>query len=160
MRRHIEITPDPIAKALARLDGSWAPEAAGGSDPAESSQVGRVAGSAGACLDFYGIVRELEVTQAHPEGMAIAALDYEAHEGMAARQCELICERLAAAYPLDAMLVIHRTGRVPVGEASLLVRIFSPHRGEALKACAEFLDQLKTWVPIWKHPVPRLPRPS
>jgi len=51
------------------------------------------------------------------------------------------------------MLVIHRIGRIPVGEASLLVRVLTPHREEGLQACRDFLNQLKTWVPIWKHPV-------
>ena len=49
--------------------------------------------------------------------------------------------------------MIHRIGRVEVGEASLFVRMFTPHRGEALRACAAFIDELKELVPIWKHPL-------
>jgi molybdopterin synthase catalytic subunit len=151
MRSLVELTGTTIARALAGLGEAW--------NPAPESE-GSGPGRTGACLDFYGIVRGMEATEENPAGSPIVALEYEAHEAMARRQMELIIERLGESYPLEAMLVIHRTGLVPVGEASLLVRILSPHRGEALRACAEFLDQLKVWVPIWKHPVLAPPRRS
>ncbi len=87
-------------------------------------------------------------------GVRIRAIDYEAHEDMAVHRMERILEELGSKHSLTAALAIHRIGVVPVGEPSLLVRILAPHRGEALRACAEFIDELKTWVPIWKHPIP------
>lgn len=158
MRSHVILTREPIEAALAALGSSWAagPEVLGG--------------AAGARLDFHGIVRRFEDGEDHcghpehsdtppavepPAPFAISAIDYEAHEEMARHQIRRILAELDGKYPLEAMLVIHRIGLVPVGEASLLVRIFSGHREEALRACAEFIDQLKRWVPIWKHPVAR-----
>lgn len=111
---------------------------------------GASAGPVGAWLEFYGIVRDLEPAGEQDE--RIAAIEYEAHERMALHQLERILDRLEPRYPLEAVLLVHRIGRVPVGEPSLLVRVLSGHRREALDACAELIDELKRWVPIWKHP--------
>lgn len=92
---------------------------------------------------------ERPIAQEH----GIVAIEYEAHPEMAQHQLELLVERIGTEHGLLAMLVIHRIGHVPVAEASLLVRILSGHRGESLRACAEFIDELKKWVPIWKHPI-------
>ena len=111
-------------------------------------------GPVGAWIDFYGIVRDSEPTVPDsPSERRILAIEYEAHAEMAQHQLELLLERIGTIYPVHALLVIHRLGRVPVGEASLLVRVLSGHRGESLRACAELNDELKKWVPIWKHPV-------
>jgi molybdopterin synthase catalytic subunit len=98
----------------------------------------------GACVEFQGIVREME------QGRALAGLQYEAHESMARRHLERIFEELGAAHPCAAVVFIHRLGWVPVGEASLFVRVLSSHRGEALRFLADVIDRLKTDVPIWK----------
>ena len=144
MISHIVLTRAPLARALATLEEPWRSLAA---VPAASD------GTAGACLDFYGMVRGREPETAGGSESPIVALEYEAHEEMARHQMEKILLRLAEKYPLQAALVIHRLGRVNVGEASLLVRLTSPHREEALRACAEFVDELKKWVPIWKQAV-------
>jgi molybdopterin synthase catalytic subunit len=99
----------------------------------------------GACVEFQGIVRELE------HGQALAGLDYEAHEPMARRLLDRHFAELAKTHPCAAVLFIHRLGWVPVGEASLFVRILSAHRGEGLRFLAEAIDRLKTDVPIWKR---------
>jgi molybdopterin synthase catalytic subunit len=70
---------------------------------------------------------------------------------MAVRQLGRIFEELAAAHPCAAVTFIHRLGWVPVGEASLFVRVLSAHRGEALHFCAEAIDRMKADVPIWKR---------
>lgn len=145
---------DPRAEELPPLGGS------AGAD-----------GAAGAMIEFWGIVREWEDpthicgpahgnadahaapdTPVSSEPFRITALDYEAHPEMAQHQLERVAREVAERHGLLALCVLHRTGRVPVGEASLYIRIHSSHRGEALRACAEFIDELKTWVPIWKHP--------
>jgi len=147
-RATVLICDGPIEAALASLEAPWnsrtlAPPVTGG--------------SCGAWIEFQGAVRDLEGDPPVP----IAALEYEAHREMAIHQMQRIVRGLLEAYPIVAMLVIHRVGRVEVGEASILVRILSPHRREALAACAEFIDELKKWVPIWKHPVtPSLPSPA
>jgi molybdopterin synthase catalytic subunit len=99
----------------------------------------------GACVEFHGIVRELE------NGAALAGLHYEAHESMARRHLERIFNELCAAHPCAAVVFIHRLGWVPVGEASLFVRVLSAHRGEGLRFLAEAIDRMKADVPIWKQ---------
>lgn len=98
----------------------------------------------GACLEFQGVVRELE------QGQSLAGLAYEAHEPMARRLLERHFTALAQTHPCAAILFIHRLGWVPVGEASLFIRVLSAHRGESLRFLTDAIDRLKTDVPIWK----------
>ena len=98
----------------------------------------------GACVEFQGIVRQTE------GGIALAGLHYEAYEPMARRQLARIFAELAIAHPCHAVTFIHRLGWVPVGEASLFIRVLAAHRGEALRLCGEAIDRMKADVPIWK----------
>jgi molybdopterin synthase catalytic subunit len=98
----------------------------------------------GAAVEFQGIVRELE------NGDSLAGLFYEAYEPMARRVLEKHFAELAAIHPCAAVLFIHRTGWVPVGEASLFIRVLSSHRKEALAFLGDAIDRLKQDVPIWK----------
>lgn len=98
----------------------------------------------GACVEFQGIVRQTE------GGVALAGLHYEAYEPMARRQLGRIFAELARAHPCHSVTLIHRLGWVPVGEASLFIRVLSAHRGEALRLCGEAIDRMKADVPIWK----------
>jgi molybdopterin synthase catalytic subunit len=103
------------------------------------------AGGIGAVVEFAGVVRGEE------DGAAIAALDYEAYAKMARSEMEKIARDLAGQFPCDAIEVIHRMGRVPVGEASIVVRIEAKHRAEAFGMLGEFMDRMKRDVPIWKR---------
>jgi len=108
-----------------------------GSDAAPSD-------GAGAVVEFRGIVRGVErVTK-------IAGLIYEIYEPMADRMVKRIIEELDAEYPCLAFLVVHRHGLVPVGETAIYVRIEARHRSEAIKMLEQFMNRLKTEVPIWK----------
>jgi molybdopterin synthase catalytic subunit len=102
----------------------------------------------GACVEFQGIVREKE------NDRPLAGLHYEAYEPMAASELHRIFDRLHAVHPCDAVQFIHRLGWVPVGEASLFIRVLASHRGEALRFLAEAIDRMKQDVPIWKHSEP------
>ena len=104
----------------------------------------------GALVEFHGIVRELEDNQALP------GLFYEAYEPMARRVLERHLLELGTLHPCQSVHFIHRTGWVPVGEASLYICVMSAHRGEALRFLADSIDRLKRDVPIWK----RTTRPS
>jgi molybdopterin synthase catalytic subunit len=104
-------------------------------------------GASGAVVEFAGLVRGEE------KGVAIAGLDYEVYEGMARSEMERLVAELSALYPCHSMEVSHRIGHVPVGEASILVRIEAKHRAEAFGMLAEFMDRLKRDVPIWKKVV-------
>ena len=99
----------------------------------------------GACLEFSGIVRETE------HDRALTGLHYEAYEPMALRHLHRIFDALHAAHPIAAVHFIHRLGWVPVGEASLYIRVLSAHRGEALLFLAHAIDRMKADVPIWKR---------
>lgn len=99
----------------------------------------------GACLEFSGIVRELE------NGGKIPGLFYEAHEPMARAQLEKIFRELAARHPFEEILFLHRLDFVPVGETSLFIRICSGHRQAGLALMGELIDRLKADVPIWKR---------
>ena len=99
----------------------------------------------GACLEFSGIVREQE------NGKKIPGLFYEAHEPMARAQLEKIFRDLAARQPYEEILFIHRLEFVPVGEASLFIRICTRHRQAGLNLMGELIDRLKADVPIWKR---------
>lgn len=99
----------------------------------------------GACVEFHGIVRELE------SGRALAGLWYEAYEPMAVRHLRRIFAELNAAHGCATVTFIHRLGWVPVGETSLFLRVLAAHRGEALRFCAEAFDRMKRDVPIWKR---------
>ncbi len=98
----------------------------------------------GACVEFQGIVRELE------QGSALAGLHYEAYEQMAERELRRILDELAVESPCQSVTFIHRLGWVPVGEASMFIRVLASHRREALRLCGEVIDRLKQDVPIWK----------
>jgi molybdopterin synthase catalytic subunit len=98
----------------------------------------------GAVVRFEGRVRGEE------KGATIDALEYEAYAPMAQRQMEKIARELDAVHPCLRVRVRHRVGRVPVGEAAILVEVQAKHRAEAFAFLAEFMNRLKADVPIWK----------
>ena len=100
----------------------------------------------GAVVDFFGVVRPLELNQ------EISGIDYQAHESMALHQLEVIARDAIAKFALDSAIVYHRIGFVAAGEASVVVRTSSRHRAESYQANEWIMDQLKTRVPIWKEP--------
>lgn len=98
----------------------------------------------GACVEFHGIVRQLEDTT------AIAGLHYEAYEPMARTHLARHLDELAHLHACEAVIFIHRLGWVPVGESSLYLRVLAAHRGPALRFLADAIERLKLDVPIWK----------
>jgi molybdopterin synthase catalytic subunit len=90
-------------------------------------------------------VRELE------NGKKIPGLVYEAYEPMARAQLEKIFGELGARQPCEEILFIHRLDFVPVGEASLFIRISTRHRQAGLVLMGELIDRLKADVPVWKR---------
>jgi len=101
-------------------------------------------GRVGAVLVFEGIVRESEAYS------PIAALEYEAYDSMALTEMRRILNDLAVQHPCQEVRVIHRIGRIPVGESAIRVEVRSSHRREALHLLAAFMNRLKEDVPIWK----------
>jgi molybdopterin synthase catalytic subunit len=99
----------------------------------------------GACVEFQGIVRATE------KGAVLAGLSYEAYEPMALRELQKIIDALVVRHPCATLVFIHRLGWVPVGEASLFIRVLAAHREEALAFCGALIDRMKQDVPIWKR---------
>ena len=101
----------------------------------------------GAVVDFFGVVRTIENER------LIDGIEYEAFETMAERQLALIANEARDRYGLASVIIHHRIGFVPAGEASLFVRVTARHRRAAFEGSSQIIERLKQAVPIWKHPV-------
>ena len=101
---------------------------------------------AGAFIDFWGVVRPIE------DDREIEGIDYDAHHEMAEHQLKRIAEQAAERFELKRVIIHHRTGFIAVGEASLFLRVASPHRRAGFQASQWIVDELKKKVPIWKQP--------
>jgi MoaE-MoaD fusion protein len=99
---------------------------------------------AGAICTFTGIVRDSS------RGRSVTHLDYEAYAEMATAQMRKIGDEIAEHWPEARVAMAHRTGRLEIGEASVVVAVSCPHRAEAIAACKWGIDRLKESVPIWK----------
>jgi molybdopterin synthase catalytic subunit len=100
----------------------------------------------GAIVDFRGIVRKLE------DDREIDGIDYEAHNEMAEHQMRLVANAAVEKFRLKRVVLHHRVGFVRAGEASLFLRVSSPHRSAGFEASKWIVDELKKKVPIWKRP--------
>jgi molybdopterin synthase catalytic subunit len=101
--------------------------------------------AAGGVVLFLGTARE------QTDGRATASLDYECYPEMAQRKLEELVEEARRRWPLVGCAVVHRVGRVELGEASVAVAVSSAHRREAFEAGQWLIDTLKAVVPIWKR---------
>jgi molybdopterin synthase catalytic subunit len=80
----------------------------------------------------------------------VVALEYEAYAPAAEKMLARIGEEIAARWGIERVAIVHRTGRLPVGEASVVIAVAAAHRGEAFAACQHAIERLKEIVPIWK----------
>ena len=99
---------------------------------------------AGAICTFTGIVRDSS------RGRSVTHLEYEAYAEMATAQMRKIGDEIAEQWSEARVAMAHRTGRLEIGEASVVVAVSCPHRAEAIAACKWGIDRLKESVPIWK----------
>jgi MoaE-MoaD fusion protein len=102
---------------------------------------------AGAIATFLG------TTRVYSRDRTVLHLDYEAYEEMAEQVMAQIAAELIGRYELCAIAIHHRTGRVEIGEASVVIAVSAPHRQHALAACKDAIDTLKERVPLWKKEV-------
>lgn len=121
---HIEITRTPIGKA------EIADQVKSGAD--------------GAVATFDGCVRN------HSHGRETLYLEYEAYESMALVKMREIAAYLHTAYAIDRVAMVHRLGRLEIGETSVFIAVSAAHRAAAFDACRYAIDTLKKIVPIWK----------
>jgi molybdopterin synthase catalytic subunit len=101
-------------------------------------------GAGGICV-FVGTVRDRS-----DGGAEVTGLTYEAWDELAATRLSELAAELHATWPLRKVALLHRTGALAIGEASVIVAVSSAHRAEAFAACRHGIDQLKVDVPIWK----------
>lgn len=101
-------------------------------------------GEDGAVVVFEGIVRN------HTKNRQTLFLDYEAYEPMALSEMNALAEKVLASFKVREVAIVHRLGRLEIGETSVLIAIASAHRGAAFDACRFAIDTLKRTVPIWK----------
>ena len=127
MHDRIEITADPIDLSAADV----ADAAAGG-----------------VCV-FLGTTR----AERRADGRELVALDYEAYAEMAGPQLDDLAARARGRWPVVRLALLHRTGRVGLGEASVLVAVSTPHRAAAFECCRWLIDTLKAELAVWKREV-------
>jgi molybdopterin synthase catalytic subunit len=101
-------------------------------------------GPDGAVCTFDGIVRD------NTRGRRTLYLDYEAYREMALAQMRGLADEALQKFPIRDVALLHRLGRIDVGESSVLIVVASAHRGAAFDACRWLIDTLKRQVPIWK----------
>ena len=110
--------------------------------------IGEISGSSsadGAITSFIGVVRD------HNQGRKVSFLEYEAYEALAVRALQRILDEARAAWPDTRLGVHHRTGRLELGEASIIIVAVSPHRAHAFAACRYVIEQIKQRLPVWKQ---------
>jgi molybdopterin synthase catalytic subunit len=98
----------------------------------------------GAAVVFEGVVRD------NTRGRRTFYLVYEAYEEMALKQMDGLIEQAQQQFPIRAVSIVHRLGRLEIGETSVLIAVASAHRAAAFDACRWLIDTLKRIVPIWK----------
>lgn len=99
----------------------------------------------GAVVTFVGLVREQNA------GRRVRWLDYEAYGPLALKAFAQIGREAAGRWPPIRLAIHHRTGRVAIGEASVVIAAASPHRGQAFAAARFAIERIKQIAPIWKH---------
>lgn len=140
-RRRLELADQPFDEGLpARLRAEL-------STPAD-----------GAVLVFVGQTRESPGTPAPGQeavaaalvGGSVEGLTYEAFEPMALAVLESIADEIEERFGVRRLAILHRTGEVPLGDASVVIAVAAPHRGAAFDACRYAIEELKARAPIWK----------
>ena len=117
------------------------------SEPLDVARTAAAASAAGcgAVATFVGLVRD------HNAGRRVLYLDYECYEPLAVKAFERIAEESAETWPAARLAIAHRTGRLEIGEASVVIAAASPHRADAFAASRYAIERIKQIVPIWKH---------
>lgn len=102
---------------------------------------------AGAIVTFHGVVRD------HNLGRDVRYLEYEAYPEMAREEMTRVACEAESRWPEARVAIVHRTGRLEIGEASVVIAASAPHRAQAFAASRFAIDELKETVPIWKKEV-------
>lgn len=132
---------------LPPVSGGAPPQVAVVDDPIDVAEVLRSVQrpDCGAVVLFLGTVRD------NFQGLAVRGMEYEAHRAMAEHGLAEVAEAARSAWPLGAVSVVHRLGRLDLNEVSVAVATSAPHRPAAFEAARFIIDRLKETVPIWKR---------
>lgn len=98
----------------------------------------------GAIATFIGTVRD------ENEGRRVLYLEYQAYEGMAERELARIETEAIDRFGVSRVAIVHRVGRMEIGDSAVAIAVASPHRAEAFDACRFVIESIKKSVPIWK----------
>src|ERR1051326_4159027 len=101
----------------------------------------------GAVIVFRGVARR------HSRGREVVHLEYEAYPEMAEKVMAQIGDEMQSRWPISRVAIVHRTGVLQIGQASVVIAVSAPHRGEAFAAAQYAIDRLKQIEPIWKKEV-------
>ena len=101
----------------------------------------------GAVVLFHGVARN------NSDGRRVIALEYDAYPSLAEKKLREVAGEVRRRWPVTAIAVLHRTGRLAIGETSLLFAVSSAHRQEAFEACHYAVDRIKQIVPVWKKEI-------
>ncbi len=159
LRRHLQVARN---QAFARPDEPLAegdevaliPPVAGGSgatvreEPLDVNEVIRAVAheGAGGIVTFTGVVRR------ESRGRRVERLEYEAYGAMAEARLAVIADELCVAHGAR-VAILHRVGRLTVGDVAVVIAASAPHRAAAFAACREAIERLKVEVPIWKKEI-------
>jgi molybdopterin synthase catalytic subunit len=99
----------------------------------------------GAVALFVGTVRD------HHEGKSVRSLSYTAFKEMAEKEFAKIAAEIKAKWPIGEVYIAHRTGKLEIGDASVIIAVSSGHRAESFEACRYAIETLKKSAPIWKE---------
>ena len=102
---------------------------------------------AGAVVLFLGTVRN------NTDGRPVRHLEYEAYPPMAEKKMAEIAQEISDKWGIERVAMVHRVGKLEIGEVSVAVAVASPHRKDGFEACKYAMDRLKQIVPIWKREV-------
>jgi molybdopterin synthase catalytic subunit len=103
--------------------------------------------AAGAIATFVG------TTRTQSRGRTVVHLEYDAYPEMAEAEMARIADEVKGRHEILHVAIAHRTGHVPIGQASVIIAVSAAHRGPAMDACREAIDTLKRTVPVWKKEV-------
>ena len=103
--------------------------------------------SAGGTSVFIGTTRN------HSDGKEVLEMEYQAYVPMALRKMNELAENVRSKWKLKNISIVHRVGRLRIGEPSVVIAVSAPHRKEAFEACRFTIDTLKESIPIWKKEV-------
>jgi molybdopterin synthase catalytic subunit len=115
-------------------------------EPLDSGRIERLIATpgSGAVVLFVGTVRD------HARDRKVLRLEYEAYAPAAEKMLARIGDEIRDRWSVDRVAIVHRTGTLEIGEASVVIGVSSPHRAEAFDACRHAIERIKQIVPIWK----------